>query len=81
MTLCEFTLFDDTAYQLPGILLYIRICLYKKQSDMYDILYVTTHLAKVNTMVNIIVIFICYKICMPTCYIYITQTCYIEHFY
>jgi hypothetical protein len=30
---------------------------------------------------NIIVIFICYKICMPTCYIYITQTCYIEHFY
>ena len=23
----------------------------------------------------------CYKICMPTCYIYITQTCYIEHFY
>ena len=28
MTLCEFTLFDDTAFLLPGLLLYI--CLYKK---------------------------------------------------
>ena len=31
--LCEFTLFDGTAYQITDILLYIRIYLYKKQSD------------------------------------------------
>ena len=74
-----------TAYQLRGILLYIRICLYKKQSDnshgsdMYDIYFMTTHLAKVNTMV-IKKMYSCYNIYMPHM-LYITQTCYIEYFY
>ena len=31
--LCEFTLFNGTAYQVPDILLCIHIYLYKKQSD------------------------------------------------
>ena len=41
--LCQFTLIDGTAYQLPDILLYIRIYLHKNESDnwhgsdMYDI--------------------------------------------
>ena len=51
--LCEFTLFDGTAYQLPDILLHIHIYLHNKtkwQFALWHVWYVMTHFTEVNNI-------------------------------